>query len=232
VILLALDTATPDTVVGLAVPGRPVAERRHRPGPGERPGHATRVLPLARELLDEAELAFADVERIGVGVGPGTFTGLRIGVATARALAQGTRAQLAAVSTLEALALPALQECPGPVLACLDARRGEAFAAGWTAPGARAVAPRAVPPEDLPGLLDRQPGPWRCVGDGSIRFRDVLEAAGAQVPDDGSELHRVRAAALCHLAGKAPEAGPGLLPDYLRLPDAVPKPKPPASSVA
>jgi tRNA threonylcarbamoyladenosine biosynthesis protein TsaB len=224
VIVLALDTATPDTVAGLAVPGRAVAERRHSPGPGERPGHATRLLVLARELLDAAGLAFADVDRIGVGVGPGTFTGLRIGIASARALAQAGGAQLAAVSTLEALALGALTEGGGPVLACLDARRGEAFAASWTAPGTRVLAPVAVPPRDLPGLLDSDPGPWRCVGDGSIRFRDVLEAAGAQVPDDGSALHRVPAPALCRLAGEATETGRDVRPDYVREPDAVPKP--------
>jgi len=223
-IVLALDTATPDTVVGLAVPGRAVAGRRHGPGPGERPGHAAHLLPLARELLDEAGLAFADVERIGVGVGPGTFTGLRIGVATARALAQGTGAALAAVSTLEALALGASPGAGGPVLACLDARRGEAWAAAWSAPGQLVVAPRAVPPDGLAALLASHPGPWRSVGDGSVRFRDVLEGAGAQVPEDGSELHRVGVHALCRLAGEAPEAGPDLRPDYLREPDAVPKP--------
>ena len=222
-IVLAVDTATPDTVAGLAVPGRPVAERRHRPGPGERPGHATQLLPLARELLGEAGLAFPDVDRIGVGIGPGTFTGLRIGVATARALAQGTGAELVAVSTLEALALAAL-DGGGPVMACLDARRGEAFAAAWSAPGARVLAPRAVPPQGLPGLLEAHPGAWRCVGDGSIRFRDVLEAAGAQVPQDGSALHRVSATALCRLAGEAAASGPDVRPDYVREPDAVPKP--------
>lgn len=240
-IVLALDTATPDTVVGLAVPGRPVAERRHRPAPGERPGHAAQLLPLARELLEAADLTFADVDRIGAGVGPGTFTGLRIGVATARALAQGTGASLAAVSTLEALALAALGPpagaagdgtSAGPVLACLDARRGEAFAAAWTAPGRRALAPRALPPHALAGLLESHPGPWRSVGNGSIRFRDVLEAAGAQVPEDGSELHRVGAPALCRLAEGAPEAGPDLLPDYVREPDAVPKPIPPTPSTS
>ncbi len=237
-IVLALDTATPDTVVGLAVPGRPVAERRHRPAPGERPGHAAQLLPLARELLDAAGLAFADVDRIGVGVGPGTFTGLRIGVATARALAQGTGAALAAVSTLEALALAVLEADDGPagedgatgvarpVLACLDARRGEAFAAAWSAPGRPLLAPRAVPPHELAALLETRPGPWRSVGDGSIRFRDVLEGAGAHVPQDGSELHRVGAPALCRLAEAAPEAGPDLRPDYVRAPDAVPKPTP------
>ena len=86
--------------------GEPV-ELRHEPAPGERPGHAAQLLPLARRALDALGASFADVRRIGVGVGPGTFTGLRIGVATARALAQATGAEVAAVSTLEALAAAA-----------------------------------------------------------------------------------------------------------------------------
>ncbi|MDP2710661.1 MAG: tRNA (adenosine(37)-N6)-threonylcarbamoyltransferase complex dimerization subunit type 1 TsaB, partial [Solirubrobacteraceae bacterium] len=110
-IVLGFDTATPATVVALlddARAGGPdVAERRHEPAPGARPGHAGQLLGLAAELLDAAGLTFADVERIAVGLGPGTFTGLRIGVATARALAQGTGAELVGVSTLQALAVRA-----------------------------------------------------------------------------------------------------------------------------
>ena len=128
-IVLGFDTATPDTVVALAAGGAEPLELRHTPGAGERPGHASRLLPLARTLLDRAGLTFADLDRIGVGVGPGTFTGLRIGVATARALAQGSGADAVAVSTLRALAAGAGHD--GPVLAVLDARRGEAFAAGY-----------------------------------------------------------------------------------------------------
>jgi tRNA threonylcarbamoyladenosine biosynthesis protein TsaB len=99
-VILGLDTATPATVVAvLPADGEPV-ELRHEPAPGERPGHAAQLLPLARRALDALGASFADVRRIGVGVGPGTFTGLRIGVATARALAQATGAEVAAVSTL------------------------------------------------------------------------------------------------------------------------------------
>ncbi|HEX2086509.1 MAG TPA: tRNA (adenosine(37)-N6)-threonylcarbamoyltransferase complex dimerization subunit type 1 TsaB, partial [Solirubrobacteraceae bacterium] len=91
--LLAFDTATPSTAVALVAAGVR-AERRHDPDPGERPGHAAQLLPLAARLLEDAGLAFRDLDRIAVGTGPGTFTGLRIGVATARALAQGAGAEL------------------------------------------------------------------------------------------------------------------------------------------
>lgn len=221
-IVVALDTATADTVVALGRPGEPVRGACHRPEPGERPGHAAQVLPLAAGLLAEAGLAWGDVDRIGVGVGPGTFTGLRIGVATARGLAQAGGQELAPVSTLQALAAGAA-EPDRPVLACLDARRGEAFVAAWRGPE-RLLAPRAVAPAALAALLDPAAGAWVAVGDGSVRFRAELEAGGAHVPADGSAVHHVGAAALCGLAAAAvPVARDALEPAYVRAPDAVPK---------
>jgi tRNA threonylcarbamoyladenosine biosynthesis protein TsaB len=219
-VILGLDTATPATAVAvLPDDGEPV-ELRHEPAPGERPGHAAQLLPLARRALEAVGATFADVRRIGVGVGPGTFTGLRIGVATARGLAQATGAELAAVSTLAALAEAA--DVDRAVLAVLDARRGEAFAAAYRA-GEQLTAPVAIAPDDLGGLLDPAFAPWLAVGDGAVRFRDSLEPA-AEVPADPSALHRVSALAVCRLAGVArPVDRAALLPDYVRAPDAVPR---------
>jgi tRNA threonylcarbamoyladenosine biosynthesis protein TsaB len=216
--LLAFDTATPATAVALVLADGDAREARHDPAPGERPGHAPRLLPLAAELLAAAGLAFADLRRIAVGTGPGTFTGLRIGVATARALAQATGAELAGVSTLAALAEGARARAgDAPVLAVLDARRGEAFAAVHRA-GEVVAAPRASAPEALAALV--APGTL-AVGDGAVRFRAVLEPAGAAIPADGSPLHRVSALALARLGAAAPAAGrDGVVPEYLRLPDA------------
>jgi tRNA threonylcarbamoyladenosine biosynthesis protein TsaB len=212
--MLAFDTATSATVVALV--GRDVrAGARHDPGPGERPGHATQLLPLAARLLDDAGLAFADLERIAVGTGPGTFTGLRIGVATARALAQGIGAELVGVSTLRALATAAEGDA-GRVLAVLDARRGEAFVAGYEH-GREVIPPAAVTPE----LLGRVAGGGGlAVGDGAVRFREVLETSGAVVPADGSPLHRVSALSVADLAAGAPPDGRDVTPEYVRLPDA------------
>ena len=206
--VLAFDTATPSTVV--AVNGR---ELRHDPAPGERPGHAMQLLPLATRLLEEAGLAFEDLDRIAVGIGPGTFTGLRIGVATARALAQGTGAELAGVSTLRALAANADGR---PVLAVLDARRGEAFVAEY-AGDAEVRAPAAVTPQTLAGMV--RPG-LLALGDGSVRFREVLEPAGAEIPADGSPLHQVSALAVARLAPAHAATSQSVTPEYLRLPDA------------
>jgi tRNA threonylcarbamoyladenosine biosynthesis protein TsaB len=223
-VILGLDTATPATAVAvLPDDGEPV-ELRHEPAPGERPGHAAQLLPLAQRALAALEASFADVARIGVGVGPGTFTGLRIGVATARALAQSTGAELCAISTLDALAEPAGPE--RPVLAVLDARRGEAFAAAYV-DGARVAGPVAIAPEELPAFAEHAaaapPARWLAVGDGAIRFRDRLVPA-ADVPGDDSTLHRVSALAVCRLARAAPTVDrDALLPEYVRAPDAVPR---------
>jgi tRNA threonylcarbamoyladenosine biosynthesis protein TsaB len=219
-VILGLDTATPATVVAvLPAEGEPV-ELRHDPAPGERPGHASQLLVLAQRALDAVGATFADVRRIGVGVGPGTFTGLRIGVATARALAQATGAEVAPVSTLEALAVATGTD--RAVLAVLDARRGEAYAAAFRA-GERLLAATAVAPEELAALADPRHAPWLAVGDGAVRFRDRLEPA-AEVPADASILHGVSAVAVCRLAREArPVDRDALLPEYVRLPDAVPR---------
>jgi tRNA threonylcarbamoyladenosine biosynthesis protein TsaB len=224
-IVLGFDTATPATVVGLldSGSGEPARERRDEPGAGERPGHAARLLALAQELLDEAGIGFGDVQRIGVGLGPGTFTGLRIGVATARALAQAGAAELTGVSTLRALALAAEPQAPAGtgVLAVIDARRSEVFAAGWR-DGAPALEQVALAPAALAERLRAGGERWLAVGDGAIRFRADLEGAGCLVAPDRSPLHGVAAGAICRLAIEAPEATARdlVVPDYLRPPDA------------
>jgi tRNA threonylcarbamoyladenosine biosynthesis protein TsaB len=222
VIVLAFDTATADTVVGLLGAGETV-ELRHEPAPGERPGHAEQLLPLCRDALAQAGIDWPQVDRIGVGVGPGTFTGLRIGVATGRALAQGLGAEVVPVPTLAALERAA-RDGAHATLAVLDARRGEAFAAAWDAAGGPLREPVALPPELLREALSSAPGPWLAVGDGAVRFREALEASGATVPDDASPLHRVDAGALCRLAAEGlPVQRDGLVPHYVRAPDAVPR---------
>ncbi len=214
--LLAFDTATPATAVAV-LDGDSSSEEVHVPQAGERPGHASQLLPLAARALERRGLTFAALDRIAVGTGPGTFTGLRIGIATARALAQATGAALVGVSTLRVLAHGARDEADGPVMSVLDARRGEAFVAAYDGDD-EIVPPAAVTPEILVSIA--RPG-WLGVGDGAVRFRDVLEPPGTRIPPDESPLHSVRATSLAWLGAKAPEAGrEGVTPDYLRLPDA------------
>jgi tRNA threonylcarbamoyladenosine biosynthesis protein TsaB len=132
-IVLGFDTATAATAVGLRLADGSTLQARDDPEPGAHPGHATRLLELARTLLAEGEIGWSAVERIAVGVGPGTFTGLRVGVASARGLAQSLDVELVSVSSLRALAEPASRGAEGAVLAAIDARRGEVFVAGYLA---------------------------------------------------------------------------------------------------
>ena len=218
--VLAFDTATAATVVGVRGDDGSEFEARHDPAAGERPGHATRLLALVEATLADAGIAGGEVDRIGVGIGPGSFTGLRIGVATARALAQAHDAELVAVSTPRALAGGATDDPGRTVAAVLDARRGEAFAAAWRGErellGAVALGPAALARE-----LAALPDPVLAVGEGALRFRSHIEPAGPVVPPDDDPLHRLRAGPLCRLAVAAESAGRDtVLPDYLRVPDA------------
>jgi tRNA threonylcarbamoyladenosine biosynthesis protein TsaB len=216
VAVLAFDTATGSTVVGLLGPDGTLVEARHDPPLGGRPEHATRLLPLVHEVVEDWDA----VDRLGVGTGPGSFTGLRIGVATARALAQGRGLPLVSVGTLEVIARHLAATHAGTCLAVLDARRGEAFAAAWR-DGEKLLAPAALSPRALAERVAALPGPVRAAGDGSVRFREELQAAGAEVPEDSSPLHRVSARTLCETAAETAEGPTGIvLPDYLRLPDA------------
>jgi tRNA threonylcarbamoyladenosine biosynthesis protein TsaB len=223
VIVLGFDTATLATVVGLRLADGTTTQARDDPPPGEHPGHATRLLGMAGELLGAAGIGWAGVDRIAVGVGPGAFTGLRVGVATARGLAQALGAELAGVSSLAALAAGAAGEAER-VLAVIDARRGEIFAAAYETgdPAPRRLTePCAIAPHELAGLVPGE-GPWLAVGDGAVRYRDELAIPGVTVAAGGSPLHLVSGEAVCALGALAP-AAPALelvTPDYIRRPDA------------
>ncbi|MGH2912448.1 MAG: tRNA (adenosine(37)-N6)-threonylcarbamoyltransferase complex dimerization subunit type 1 TsaB [Solirubrobacteraceae bacterium] len=236
-VVLGFDTSTRATAVGLLLTDRRMREARDDPTGDARPGHATRLLPLAHSLLADAELAWGDIERIAVGVGPGTFTGLRIGVATARGLAQSLGVGLVGVSSLRALAHAsafidsdvlgddgAWGKGGARVLSVIDARRGEVFAAAYQGE-IELIAPAPLAPTDLPELLDRADSlagspTWLAIGDGAVRYRRELEHAGAVVPDDGSLLHRVHARAICELGLLGDPTDEQVLPDYRRRPDA------------
>jgi tRNA threonylcarbamoyladenosine biosynthesis protein TsaB len=229
VTIVAMDTATRATVAALLRTSDPLLELEARddPGPGDRPRHATRVLELVAEVMDRGDIGWDDVDAIAVGVGPGTFTGLRIGVASARALARARGIPLIGVSTLQSLACNALSDVHRveSVLAVLDARRREVFAAGW-AMGLQQgpptlLSPRACAPEELGQVVEGlRPRPL-AIGEGAVEFREVLERAGALIPGDQSGIHRVSAINHCRLAlsmrGSSPDQ---VQPEYLRLPDA------------
>jgi tRNA threonylcarbamoyladenosine biosynthesis protein TsaB len=239
-IVLGLDTATLASAVGLRLADGSIFRVRDEPGAGDRPGHATRLLAMAGELLAAAGVNWSELDRIAVGLGPGRFTGLRVGVATARGLAQSLQLEIVGVSSLRALAHAArAEQGQGQgVLAVIDALRGEAFAGAYPGddelPNRQAMTRELVfeqplAPDDLEGVLARieergePPGQrWLAVGDGALRFRAELQAAGASVADEDSPLHLVDGGAVCELGASTPAAGAHeqILPDYRRTPDA------------
>ena len=192
-LILAFDTATDVATSALLRDGDVL---------GERASQTVRVLADAHDLLSEAGVGPPDLDALVVGTGPGSFTGIRVGLAAARGLSFALGLPVAGVSTLAALAAGA----PG-ALPVIDAKRREVF----TVVGG---APRCLSPH----MLEVEAG-TTCVGDGAIRYRSTLEAAGAVVPEDASEQHLPRARLHALLAA---EFGPADLvePVYGRVLDA------------
>jgi tRNA threonylcarbamoyladenosine biosynthesis protein TsaB len=222
-VIVGLDTSTSAVSVAV-VTAAGEFERHDEP---DRPRHAQTLQPLLEQVLADAGATWDDAERICVGTGPGGFTGLRLGIATARALAQGRNVPLVGVSSLEALALGAEASDHHDVLAVIDARRGEVFAALYRHRRC-IIEPLAISPADLALRLSprREWGREAMVGvgDGAVRFREELERAGVAVPADGSRAHRVSALMVCRLGrDREPVDRDALLPDYRREPDAKPQ---------
>ena len=192
-LILAFDTATDVATSALVRDGNIVGERASRP---------VRVLEDAQALIADAGLEPVAVEAIAVGTGPGSYTGLRIGLVTARALALSLGAPVAGVPTLDALAAGA----PGAV-PVIDGRRGEVFTLESGAPVVRK-------PEALVVEAGRT-----YVGNGAVLYRAELEARGAEVPGDDDQRHIPWAR---HTAALARDFGPAdaAEPIYLRVPDA------------
>lgn len=188
-LILAFDTATDVATSALVQDGEVLGERTSR---------AATLLEDVDALLRQAGARTGELEALAVGIGPGSFTGVRIGLSTARGLALALGVPVAGVSTLAALAAGARGSVP-----VVDARRSEVFVPG------RVLAP---------GDLEVEPGRLH-VGNGAVRYRDLLEEKGAEIPPDGDERHLPRARFHAELArdfGPAEEVEPL----YLRVPDA------------
>ena len=218
--LLGFDTATAATsACVLRADGEPFELEPSPARLADPPGHARELMPAISKLLADAGLEPSELDAIAVGVGPGSFTGLRIGVTTARALGHAAGAELRPVSSLEALAAGIPGDLKLPVL---DAKRGEVFAALYEAEDCR-WEPLVARPEKLVTRVREDGKSPLAAGDGSLRFRGVLEAAGIRVEPEASRAHVVRALHVCRLSAAGPVAPPeAVVPEYLRLPDAKP----------
>jgi tRNA threonylcarbamoyladenosine biosynthesis protein TsaB len=192
-LILAFDTATEVATSALVADGELL---------GERVSRAATLMEDVDALLRQGGARPDDVEALAVGIGPGSFTGVRIGLAVARGLALALDVPVGGVSTLAALAAGA----PGAV-PVVDARRREVFVL-------REGRPQVGPPGELAFL----PGTV-CVGNGAVRYRSTLEANGVEVPPDGDERHLPRARFHALLADDFRPAE-AVEPLYLRLPDA------------
>ncbi|HEU4347964.1 MAG TPA: tRNA (adenosine(37)-N6)-threonylcarbamoyltransferase complex dimerization subunit type 1 TsaB [Actinoplanes sp.] len=220
-LVLGLDTATPASTVAVAeVTGaglRGIAERRTV----DPRAHGELLAPQIHQTLAEAGVRARDLAAIVAGVGPGPFTGLRVGLATAAAMGQALNIPTYGVCSLDGLGLAA---GPGRVLVATDARRREVYYATYL-DGKRVGEPQVGRPADI--AVDAE----RAVGEGALRYSEVIG-----LPIDGEVLYppgsalislaadRIRAGAEASRAGgDSGRARPGerLTPLYLRRPDAV-----------
>jgi tRNA threonylcarbamoyladenosine biosynthesis protein TsaB len=219
--LLGLDTSTAvSAVCVLRADGVAFEAQPSREAFGGRPLHGRDLLPAVAEALGASGLDWGELDAVGVGVGPGGFTGLRIGVSTARALAASRALELRPVSSLAALAHGIDDAWRLPVI---DARRGEVYAALYEGDSQR-LAPFAAAAETVVERVLETGADPLAAGDGAVRFRDVLQTGGVRVAAAGSGAHLVGGLSVCRLAAAA-SASPAeaVLPDYLRSPDAKPQ---------
>jgi tRNA threonylcarbamoyl adenosine modification protein YeaZ len=204
-VILAIDTSAAQCAVALLGAGDPVSERQAMDR-----GHAEHLFPMIEAVLKRADASYADLTRIAVCTGPGSFTGVRIGVAAARGRALGRGIPVIGVSRLEALAA----EAGAPVTICLAGRGGTVYLQGFGPDGAPLAPPQMVGADDLAAAI-----PSSCA-------RIAGDAGGALLPDgvpgglpDPAVIARLAAA-------RAP--GPLPAPLYLRGADAeLPREGPP-----
>lgn len=194
-VVLAIDTAVA-VAAGIAVDGRIAAETTLT---GDR-NHVEQLTPVVSRLAVEAGLALTDVTEIVVGMGPGPFTGLRVGIVSAQVLASTLGVPLHRVCTLDALAAQ-WDDAPSEFVVVTDARRKEVYWA-WYRDGARVAGPNVTAPGDVPELPAAGPGVTLCP--------HLSKATDA--------LDQVRAGVLAGRGASLPDAG--ATPLYLRRPDA------------
>ncbi len=228
--VLGIDTATPVTSVAAGSETGTLASMAVR---NDR-AHAELLVPMVHQVLERAGVDGAALGGIAVGTGPGLFTGLRVGVSSAKAMAQAWRLPVVAVPSLDVLAF-ACRHARGPVCATIDGRRGELFAAiyrpargSWGGGVERVTEYRVVRPDDLAAELRALGEQVLVCGEGALRYAAVLGGAGAAVELAGADRAAPSADTLIQLA--LPRLHQGAVtqplevrPLYLRRPDVDPR---------
>jgi len=213
-IVLALDTATGGCSVALGRDGRIIAHRSERMDRGQ----VEALMPMIMDLLRTAGMGFADLDRIGVTVGPGAFTGVRIGLAAARGLALATGLAAFGVTTFEAVAepLPFDHFDSGPLIVAIESKRDDVYVQRFRKPGEPAGPAAAI----LPGVLSEWVGSKivSVAGDAAERAADALRKDGVRIAAVSTAGPEARAVARIAARRQAiPETPPA--PLYLRAPD-------------
>lgn len=221
--VLAIDTAL-QTCAACVIEGDDGREVAREAESMER-GHAEALLPLLERVMARVEGGFAALDRVAVTVGPGSYTGLRVGLSAARAIGLAAGVPVVGVTTLSALLAPALTEMPqgggepGAVAAAIDARHGGVYLQAMGADGIL-VPPLHIKLEEAAPLL--APGPVALVGSGAPAVLSVLRASGIEA----RLLDAPQAPEIGWVAALGAVADPGQAlprPLYLRGPDAAPQ---------
>lgn len=216
--ILAIDTALAATSACLMAPGGTV------PVAGEtlfmEAGHAEALLPLVDRVMARLPGGFSALTRVAVTVGPGSFTGIRIGVAAARAFGLACRVPVVGVSTLSALAAPAIAVgARPPIVAAIDARHGNVFVQSFGSRGETLLGPALMPAAEAARALGR--GPLRLVGSGGAAVARAAFALGVTADADG--FHALPDIAfVARLGALADPEHAVARPLYLKAPDATP----------
>jgi tRNA threonylcarbamoyladenosine biosynthesis protein TsaB len=213
--VLALDTCTDFCSVALLAEGRPLAEMSLK----ARTGHAGMLLKLIDYLLEVCLCPKETIDLIAVGRGPGSFTGIRIGIATAKGLATALNCRLAGVCSLDAMAMAALPSAI-PLLPILDARKGEVFCARYSSEGQRLSEYMHIPPGQIRELINE---PTLFLGNGlDLYAEELAEELGPNFQPAPRVLWHPRAAVVGAMAIEQREGLAATVnPLYVRASDAV-----------
>jgi len=218
--LLAIDTSTNSCSVALLDGGRLLSETIFTAGKT----HSVHLMSMISQVLDRCGCHPLDVNAYGVTRGPGTFTGLRIGISTVKGLCMATRASVVGVSSLKALAFP-FNGDQRPIVAMIDARRQEVYWAQFKTGknGLEMTSPAALSaPEDVTAILPKNA---LLVGSGALLYRSLFETRCPSIRLADSEQHVIRAVSVGMLAFErlASHGATGLdtlVPEYIRKSDA------------